>query len=148
MPTGKVKWFSDEKGFGFIQPSDGSKDVFVHFSAIQGTGFRTLAQGAAVEYEVTAGAKGPQATSVRVNDDSAKPSTAEDRPYEYYSDAELLALRRDLERWRPPAPTLSDIFGPNPEKADERNNARWAKVTAIDKEFALRRARRASRRRK
>ena len=66
MATGVVKWFSDEKGFGFITPDDGSKDAFVHFSAIAGDGFRTLAEGAKVEYELGEGAKGPQATNVRV----------------------------------------------------------------------------------
>ena len=66
MATGVVKWFSDEKGFGFITPDDGGKDAFVHFSAIAGDGFRTLAEGAKVEYELGEGAKGPQATNVRV----------------------------------------------------------------------------------
>ena len=66
MATGVVKWFSDEKGFGFITPDDGGKDAFVHFSAIMGDGFRTLAEGAKVEYELGEGAKGPQATNVRV----------------------------------------------------------------------------------
>jgi cold shock protein len=65
MATGVVKWFSDEKGFGFITPDDGGQDAFVHFSAIQGDGFRTLAEGAKVEYELGEGAKGPQATNVR-----------------------------------------------------------------------------------
>ena len=65
MATGVVKWFSDEKGFGFITPDDGGKDAFVHFSAIQGDGFRTLAEGARVEYELGDGPKGPQATNVR-----------------------------------------------------------------------------------
>jgi CspA family cold shock protein len=64
MPTGTVKWFSDEKGFGFITPDDGSKDVFVHHSAIQADGFRTLAEGAKVEYEAGDGPKGPAAASV------------------------------------------------------------------------------------
>jgi CspA family cold shock protein len=64
MPTGTVKWFSDEKGFGFITPDDGSKDVFVHHSAIQADGFRTLAEGAKVEYEAEDGPKGPAAASV------------------------------------------------------------------------------------
>jgi CspA family cold shock protein len=64
MATGTVKWFSDEKGYGFITPDDGSKDVFVHFSNISGEGFRSLAEGAKVEFEVTEGAKGPQATNV------------------------------------------------------------------------------------
>ena len=65
MATGVVKWFSDEKGFGFITPDDGGQDAFVHFSAIQGDGFRTLAEGAKVEYELGESAKGPQATNVR-----------------------------------------------------------------------------------
>ena len=65
MATGVVKWFSDEKGFGFITPDDGSKDAFVHFSAIAGDGFRTLAEGARVEYELGESPKGPQATNVR-----------------------------------------------------------------------------------
>lgn len=64
MPTGTVKWFSDEKGFGFITPDDGSKDVFVHHTAIQSDGFRTLAEGAKVSYESEDGPKGPAAASV------------------------------------------------------------------------------------
>jgi CspA family cold shock protein len=66
LATGVVKWFSDEKGFGFITPDDGGKDAFVHFSAITGDGFRTLAEGAKVEYELGEGAKGPQASNVKV----------------------------------------------------------------------------------
>ena len=66
MATGVVKWFSDEKGFGFITPDDGGKDAFVHFSGIAGDGFRTLAEGAKVEFELGEGTKGPQATNVRV----------------------------------------------------------------------------------
>ena len=64
--TGTVKWFNESKGFGFIAPSDGSADVFVHFSAIQGEGFRTLAEGQTVSFEVENGPKGPQATQVTV----------------------------------------------------------------------------------
>jgi CspA family cold shock protein len=64
MPKGTVKWFNDTKGFGFIQAEDG-KDVFVHQSEIQSEGFRTLAEGAQVEFEVTQGAKGLKATQVR-----------------------------------------------------------------------------------
>ncbi|GGQ27313.1 MULTISPECIES: cold-shock protein [Streptomyces] len=64
MATGTVKWFNSEKGFGFIQQDDGGPDVFVHFSAIQTTGFKELAEGAAVEYDVTQGPKGPQAEQV------------------------------------------------------------------------------------
>jgi CspA family cold shock protein len=66
MATGVVKWFSDEKGFGFITPDDGTQDAFVHFSAIQGDGFRTLTEGAKVEYELGESPKGPQATNVRL----------------------------------------------------------------------------------
>jgi CspA family cold shock protein len=66
MATGVVKWFSDEKGFGFITPDDGGKDAFVHFSGISGDGFRTLAEGAKVEYELGESGKGPQATNVRI----------------------------------------------------------------------------------
>ncbi len=65
MARGTVKWFSDSKGFGFITPDDGSQDVFVHFSAIQGGGFRSLAENDAVEYEVEQGHKGLRATNVR-----------------------------------------------------------------------------------
>ncbi len=67
MATGTVKWFSDEKGYGFITPDDGSKDVFVHHSAIVGEGHRTLAEGAKVTFESEEGEKGPKATSVQAS---------------------------------------------------------------------------------
>ena len=65
MATGTVKWFNPEKGFGFITPEDGSADVFVHFSAIQETGYRSLNENDKVEFEVSQGPKGPQAGNVR-----------------------------------------------------------------------------------
>ncbi|HED18887.1 MAG TPA: cold-shock protein [Gammaproteobacteria bacterium] len=64
MVTGTVKWFNDAKGFGFIAPSDGSADVFVHFSAIEASGFKTLVEGQTVEFEVENGPKGLQAAKV------------------------------------------------------------------------------------
>jgi CspA family cold shock protein len=65
MATGTVKWFNDAKGFGFITPEDGGKDLFAHFSEIQGNGFKSLQEGQRVEFVVTQGAKGPQATQIR-----------------------------------------------------------------------------------
>ena len=64
MPTGVVKWFNEAKGYGFISPDDGSRDVFVHFSAIQTGGFRKLEEGQKVSFEVVDGAKGPNAQNV------------------------------------------------------------------------------------
>jgi CspA family cold shock protein len=66
MPTGTVKWFNSEKGFGFITPDDGSKDLFVHQSAIQGDGYRSLNEGAKVTFEAESGDKGPRAANVQV----------------------------------------------------------------------------------
>jgi cold shock protein len=64
MSTGTVKWFNDAKGYGFIAPDDGSKDLFVHHSSIAGDGFKSLAEGAKVEFESREGQKGPEATNV------------------------------------------------------------------------------------
>ena len=66
MATGTVKWFNAEKGFGFIAPEDGSADVFVHYSAIQSSGYRSLEENQKVEFDVTQGQKGPQASNIRV----------------------------------------------------------------------------------
>ena len=66
MATGTVKWFNDAKGYGFIAPSDGGKDVFVHYTAVAGEGFKTLTEGAQVEFEVEQGDKGPQAQNVTI----------------------------------------------------------------------------------
>ena len=65
MAKGTVKWFNDQKGYGFITQDNGGPDVFVHFSAIQGQGFKTLSEGQAVEFEVTQGPKGAQASNVQ-----------------------------------------------------------------------------------
>lgn len=65
MPTGTVKWFNDDKGFGFITPDDGSKDLFVHQSAIVGDGFRSLAEGAKVSFDTEESEKGPRAVNVQ-----------------------------------------------------------------------------------
>ena len=64
MATGRVKWLNDSKGFGFIEQQEGGKDVFVHFSAIQDEGFKTLREGDEVSFDITDGPKGPQATNV------------------------------------------------------------------------------------
>ena len=66
MATGTVKWFNDDKGYGFITPDDQGKDLFVHHSGIAGSGFKSLAEGAKVEFEAREGAKGPEASNVAV----------------------------------------------------------------------------------
>ncbi len=65
MATGTVKWFNSEKGFGFIAPDEGGADVFAHYSAITGSGYRSLEENQKVEFDVTQGAKGPQAANIR-----------------------------------------------------------------------------------
>jgi CspA family cold shock protein len=68
MATGTVKWFNDSKGFGFITPESGGEDLFAHFSAIQGSGFKTLKEGQRVTFDVTTGPKGQQASNIRAAD--------------------------------------------------------------------------------
>ena len=65
MATGTVKWFNDAKGFGFISPEDGGEDLFAHFSAIQGQGFKSLVEGQRVSFDVTSGPKGKQASNIQ-----------------------------------------------------------------------------------
>ena len=65
MAKGKVKWFNDQKGYGFVTPEDGSKDLFVHYQEIQGEGFKTLSEGQEVEFDIVESDKGPKAVNVR-----------------------------------------------------------------------------------
>ena len=65
MAKGKVKWFNDQKGYGFVTPEDGSKDLFVHYQEIQGDGFKTLDEGQEVEFDIVESEKGPKAVKVR-----------------------------------------------------------------------------------
>lgn len=81
MATGTVKWFSNEKGFGFIEQSDGGTDVFCHFSAIDSDGYRSLSEGDEVEYQVEQGNKGLQAKNVRVTRAAAVPQRGQRQRY-------------------------------------------------------------------
>jgi cold shock protein len=80
MPSGTVKWFNDAKGFGFIQPDGGGPDAFAHFSAIQAEGFKTLKEGARVEFELAEGAKGVMATGIRYSSNTPAPADAPTSP--------------------------------------------------------------------
>ena len=82
MPSGVVKWFDVKKGFGFIQGPDGGKDVFVHYSAIEGDGFRSLKEGESVEYELSESDRGPQAANVRriESDSTSEPTETSSGP--------------------------------------------------------------------
>jgi len=94
MPQGTVKWFNAEKGFGFIAPEDGSADVFVHYTEIQGSGFRTLEENQRVEFEVGQSPKGPQATGVRENE--YRRSRLPGRPGEMSYHLEAIGLVLDV----------------------------------------------------
>jgi len=94
MATGTVKWFNDAKGFGFIEPDQGGGDVFAHFSAIQMEGFRTLKQGAKVQYDLVAGPKGMLAQNIQPTDGgSATVQQAETLPDMHYRDPGMAATQ-------------------------------------------------------
>jgi CspA family cold shock protein len=119
MPTGVVKWFNAEKGFGFITPDDGSKDVFVHFSAIRGSGFRSLDEGARVQFEVGQGAKGPQAQDVvRVDGGSGQPS--QQTPSPRFGHAERVVSDSSPHQSRPTRDRVSARG--NPDRAGAMRN--------------------------
>ena len=80
MPSGRVKWFSNQRGFGFIEPEGGGPDVFAHFSAIEMDGFKTLKEGAQVDYEVSEGPKGMMATRIRCAAHATEPSATASDP--------------------------------------------------------------------
>jgi cold shock protein len=111
MPTGIVKWFNAEKGFGFITPDDGSKDVFVHFSAIRGGGFRSLDEGARVQFEVGQGAKGPQAQDVTRTDGGA--TEAAPRPMNRFAQGE-----RATSNFSPPSNRPYGDRGGSPKRGE------------------------------
>ena len=96
MATGTVKWFSDEKGYGFITPDEGSKDLFVHFSNIAGTGYKTLNEGDSVEFEVAAGKKGDEAQNVRRRLEADKEQASSYAAAGFARD--MLAIKDHLDR--------------------------------------------------
>jgi cold shock protein len=112
MPQGTVKWFNEEKGYGFITPDDGSEDLFVHHTGIAGSGFKSLEEGAKVSYEVTQGRKGMQAVNV------SEGST--DRPDSRDAEEDSLRVPLDVEG---AARILADYFDPD--------DLYWAMVEAV-----------------